>query len=73
MNFKIFLILSLLFLSNCVSTNINKKDFVKFEDRFSNKGFALIYNEQAFESKLISKKIDERSYSIFHKNLKKKF
>ncbi len=71
MNFKIFLILSFLFLSNCASTNINKKDSIKFEDKFSNKGFALIYDEYAFNSKLISKKIDERSYSIFHKNLKK--
>ena len=38
---------------------------------FTNKGFALIYNNHLFEKKIISKKIDERSLVIFQKNLKK--
>ena len=41
-----------------------------FDNSFSNKGFALIYNENLFENKIISKKIDERSLIIFQRNLK---
>jgi len=71
MNFKIFLITSILLLSSCVQNNTKKIDLDIIQDRFSNKGFALVYKEELLKSKVISKKIDNRSYLIYHKNLKK--
>ena len=69
MNYKILIIFFFLVLSNCASINIDKINVQLPEDRFSNKGFALIYNDYLYQSKEISKKIDERSYLIFHKTL----
>jgi len=73
MNFKNFLLItSFFFIINCTAVNIsaNKKDII-FKDVFSNKGFALIYNQKYHENGLVSKKIDERSLTIFQRNLKK--
>ena len=70
MKFKIFIILSTLFLLlSCDQTTINqsKKLDSIFEKRYKNSGFSLVYNDQ-----LKIKKIDQRSLTIFHKNLKKK-
>ena len=69
MNYKILIIFFFLVLSNCASIDIDKINVQLSEDRFSNKGFALIYNDYLYQSKEISKKIDERSYLIFHKTL----
>ena len=38
---------------------------------FTNKGFALIYSENLFNKKKISKKLEQRGLIIFQKNLKK--
>ena len=71
MKIKNFLIIIFLFFSNCSSNKfeINKKDII-LEERFSNKGFALIYNLKHYDNNLISKKLDEQSLVIFQKNLK---
>ena len=37
---------------------------------YSNKGFALVYSEDLYKQKIVSKKIDERSLIVFQKNLK---
>ena len=59
-------------LQNCTIENLTKnKPSVFFDDPFINKGFALIYNNDLYEKKIISKKIDERSLIVFQKNLKK--
>ncbi|MDB9807781.1 hypothetical protein OAB83_00475 [Candidatus Pelagibacter sp.] len=47
----------------------NKPNLI-LKENFSNKGFALIYNEDLYNKKIISKKIDKRSLTIFQKNLK---
>ena len=72
MNYK-KLIIIFLFLTSCSTNNINK-----FEDKkkvpmqvYSNKGFALLYKDNLKKSRLLNKKIDERSLIIFQKNLKK--
>ena len=64
--FIIFLCVSLI---SCDQNNINKipKSNNIIEKKYSNTGFALIYDE-----KLNLKKIDQRSLNIFHKSLKKK-
>ena len=72
MNYKIF-ILILLFTYSCTTSNINKiqKEEIIPSETYSNKGFALLFNENLKKQKLINKKIDERSLIIFQKNLKK--
>ena len=65
-------LLILLFLMNCTSINLesNRSSFVT-KNNFINKGFALIYSEDYYIKKIITKKIDERELIIFQKNLKK--
>ena len=60
---------------------INGKDYYfvsekEFEDlikqnNFSNTGFALIYNDDLYKKKIVSKKLENRDLLIFQKNLKK--
>ena len=70
MKFNIYIIFSTLFLLlSCDQSTINqsKKIDIPFEKKYKNSGFSLIYNDQ-----LKIKKIDQRSLTIFHKNLKRK-
>ena len=68
---KILLLIVFLFLSNCTTTTlVKKKPRITLINGYSNKGFALIYNENLFKKKIVSKKIIERSLTIFQKNLK---
>ena len=71
MNSKFLLILFIsIFLISCdqsLNTTSLKKN-VKIEKRYSNLGFALVYNENLQKIK----KIDERSLNIYHKSLKRK-
>ena len=70
MNSKHYLIiLVILFLSNCSNNNNLRK--LQTTDKFSNKGFALVFEDRLYKDKIIDKKINNRSYSIFQKNLKK--
>ena len=68
---NILLLIFYLFITNCTSgslvKDITSKNFINV---YSNKGFALIYNENLYKKKIISKKINERSLIIFQKNLK---
>ena len=66
MNYKILLIL--LFLFSC-ATPVQVKKEVKVQKIFSNKGFALLYNENLTSSKKVTKTIEDRSLIIFQKNL----
>ena len=71
MNYRILLIFLLCFsILGCDNQNFNnsKKIKTKIEPKYSNIGFALIYNEELENIK----KIDNRSLFIFHKSLKKK-
>ena len=72
MNYRNFLLVVIFFLfANCTVNNlsINKKNKI-FKKRFSNKGFALIFNQKDYKNGLISEKIDQRSLTLFQKNLK---
>ena len=73
MNYRNFLfIIFFLFVSNCSVENvINNKPKLNFNNTFSNKGFALIYDNTLYENDIISNKLDERSLKIFQRNLKK--
>jgi len=73
MNYKILItIISIFFLISCEQNNINKKIvYQKVFDKYKNSGFALIYTDDLKKEKKITKKIDNRSILIFHKNLRK--
>lgn len=69
---KIYFLIIFLFISNCVNNvQNNKKELIVIKDQYSNKGFTLVYNDDLFNSKVVSKKIDNRSYLIFNRNLKR--
>ncbi len=69
MKLKIIIFLAII-LTSCETTNkkvITNKDF----KNYSNDGFALIYNNDIFKKRIVSKKIDQRSLIIFNNKLKK--
>ena len=72
MIYKYFLILIFLIINGCSTHNIANNEIRNFnKNNFKNRGFALIYNDNLYKQKIISKKIDNRSLIIFQKNLKK--
>jgi hypothetical protein len=69
---KILLLCFFILLNSCTTTNVSKiKPTILLDNPFTNKGFALIYSEDLYIKKIVSKKIDERTLIIFQKNLKK--
>jgi len=70
MFYKNFLLISIyLFLLNCSTNTLNSNKPNLVVNGYSNKGFALVYNENLYNQKIVNKKIDERSLVIFQKNL----
>jgi hypothetical protein len=69
---KLFILCCFILLTNCTTTTLIKnKNSNPLDNPFVNKGFSLIYNDEYYKNKIITKKIDERSLVIFQKNLKK--
>ena len=67
LNIIIFLAI---FLTSCETTNkkiVIEKDFKSY----SNNGFALIFSDDLYKKKVVSKKIEHRSLIIFNNKLKK--
>jgi len=73
MNFnKLVLVFSIIFISGCNQFDKEDKTLNYIGDqKYSNTGFALIYDDQLRKNKKISKKIDNRSLLIFHNRLRK--
>jgi hypothetical protein len=74
MNYRIiFASILFILINNCTAYNIeqSKKEIFKPTKKYSNKGFALVYNDNLFKNNIISKKIDNESLLIFHKTIKK--
>jgi len=68
---NILIIIFLLFLSNCtVGTLVENQPKISLVNGYTNKGFALVYNENLYNKKKITRKINERSLIIFQKKLK---
>ena len=67
---KIYLCLFLM-LTSCVTSDTlyNKQELSK--KNFVNKGFAIVYSQDLYNEKKISKKMDSREMVVFQKNLKK--
>ena len=71
MPYRILTFLLFIFLNSCVTTPVEKKDTpTTTKSYFLNKGFTLVYNEELYKEKLIKGKIEDRSLTIFQKNLK---
>jgi hypothetical protein len=71
MNYKnLFIIVSIIFLTGCEQINSNDKIDLNTQVKYKNSGFALIYSDDLKNNKKITKKINNRSLVIFHKNLK---
>ena len=69
---KIFYLYIFILFNNCTITDTSvHKPIISIDSPYSNKGFALIYNIDLYNKKIISKKIDERSLVIFQNKLKK--
>ena len=64
---SIFFILILTSCDQYISENLKKSNF-KIKERYTNSGFALIYNDNLKNLK----KLENRSLNIYHKSLKKK-
>ena len=72
MNYKYILIIFFFLFSSCTTYTIdNNKTISINKSSFQNKGFTLVYNDNLFQKKIVSKKMDHRSLTIFQKNLKK--
>ena len=73
MNFKFLLLIIAFFILSACNQEIHKDEKINItsEQKYKNTGFALVYNNTLKKEKKISKKIDDRSLVIFHKNLRK--
>ena len=69
MKYKIILLLSF-FLASCTTNQQIQNDTLIIE-KFSNSGFALIYDPLLYENKTINKKMNQRDLLIFQRNLRK--
>ena len=68
---NILSVIILIFLTNCTTTNLNNEKLNEsIVKGYSNKGFALVYNDDLYDQKIINKKIEDRSLIIFQKDLK---
>tara|TARA_B100000073_G_scaffold333023_1_gene324075 strand:- start:833 stop:1594 length:762 start_codon:yes stop_codon:yes gene_type:complete len=71
-NYKfLFVSIFVLLLNNCTSTTTSNIENQIVKKKYSNKGFTLVFNENLLKDKIVSKKIDNRSLTIYHKTLKK--
>ena len=72
MNYKSLFIIIFIFLVSCEQNSLDR-NIVNQEmlTKYKNSGFALVYDPILKKEKKITKKIDNRSLLIFHKNLKK--
>ena len=72
MPYKILTFLLFIILNSCVTAPVEKKDSSTMpKSYFLNKGFTLVYSEDLYKEKLVKGKIEDRSLTIFQKNLKK--
>jgi len=72
MLYKILTFLLFIIFNSCVTVPVEKKDTSAApKSFFVSRGFTLVYNESLYKEKLLKGKIEDRSLTIFQKNLKK--
>ena len=70
MNFN-FLLIIILLLTSCTTIKSSNNSNKKIYNKFSNKGFTLIYSDSLFKDKIINKKLKEtREFILLKKKLK---
>jgi len=65
MNYKNFFIIIFIFIISCEEQS-KKINYTKKFNNYSNKGFALIYDETFLKKKIVNKKLNNRSLLIFN-------
>ena len=70
MNYKIIFFIFFIFILSCDQQS-KKINYSKKFNNYSNKGFALIYDEKLFKDNFINKKLNDRSLLIFNNVLEK--
>ena len=70
MNCKIIYLIFFVFIISCTDQN-EKINYTKKFENYSNKGFALIYDDELFKKKFINKKLNDRDLLIFINALNK--
>ena len=70
MYYKIIFFLCIFLLASCTGQSKKINYTYKFNN-YSNKGFALIYDDKMYKNKIINKKLNDRSLIIFNNFLKK--
>jgi len=70
MHYKIIFFFCIFLLTSCAEQS-KKINYTKKFNNYSNKGFALIYDDKMYKNKLIDKKLNDRSLIIFNNFLKK--
>lgn len=72
MNFRFLILIITFFILSACNQELHKDEKINItsEQKYKNTGFTLVYNNKLKKEKKISKKIDNRSLVIFHKNLK---
>ena len=70
MHYKIIFFFCIFLLTSCAEQS-KKINYTKKFNTYSNKGFALIYDDKMYKNKLIDKKLNDRSLIIFNNFLKK--
>ncbi len=68
MNYKYIIYFFFILLFSCENKS-SKTNYSKNFEHYSNKGFALIYNDTLYKNKILNKKIDHRSLIIFNDKL----
>ena len=73
MNYKIFFLLLTLSTFSCTNVNFNKAKISEpiVYQKYSNSGFTMVYSDNLFKNKTVSKKLNDRDLYVFQKNLKK--
>ena len=72
MKYKFILLYLFILLTSCTSYNSKEiSSNYPILEKFTNSGFTLIFNNDLYKDKVITKKINERDLIIFQRNLKK--
>jgi len=72
MKYKFILLYLFILLNSCTSYNSKEiSSNYPILEKFTNSGFTLIFNNDLYKNKIITKKINERDLIIFQRNLKK--
>ena len=58
MKYNFFLILLIVLITSCAPNNYKTVNVDPIFEKFSNNGFALLYNDKLYNDKIISKKMD---------------